>query len=141
MEKYLTLSEITSVWTKNFSVDDTKSHKNRIIYLNEKSYEILQRRLSAADSKGYLFSKKRFKLFRQAVANSGLNEGVTDRRQKVVFHTLRHTFASWLIQTGTPITVVSQILGHSSLKLTMRYAHLSQDYSKNAVDVIDKQLQ
>lgn len=46
--------------------------------------------------------------------------------KKVVFHTLRHTFASWLVQDGVPLVVVSKLLGHSILNITMRYAYLDQ---------------
>lgn len=83
-----------------------------------------------------LFKVKSQKIFFDSVKKSGLNDGVVDSRQRVVFHTLRHTFASWLIQEGISIPVISQLLGHSSIKLTMRYAHLSPNYNKSAVDVI-----
>ena len=62
----------------------------------------------------------------------GLNDGITDRRQKLVFHSLRHTFASWLVQMGKPLYTVSQLLGHSDLKMTMRYAHLAPDTQRAA---------
>lgn len=44
------------------------------------------------------------------------------------FHTLRHTAASWLVQAGTDLYAVGQILGHKTPRMTQRYAHLSPDY-------------
>lgn len=52
---------------------------------------------------------------------------ITDRRQRVVFHTLRHTFASWLVQKGTPIYTVAGLMGHTTIEMTQRYSHLAPD--------------
>jgi integrase len=61
------------------------------------------------------------------------NEGITDKRQKLVFHSLRHTFASWLAMQGTPIYTIAQLMGHKSITMSERYAHLSPDHKKEAV--------
>lgn len=54
-------------------------------------------------------------------------------------HTLRHTHASRLIQNGLNIYEVKEILGHSDIKTTMRYAHIEQrSVSIKAKDVIDR---
>ena len=42
------------------------------------------------------------------------------------FHTLRHTFASWLVQEGTPLIRIQQWMGHSTIQVTEGYAHLAE---------------
>ena len=74
----------------------------------------------------------------RAVVALGFNDGITDERQRVNFHTLRHTFASWLAIAGTPILTISELLGHKSLTMTMRYAHLAPDHKREAVKVISE---
>lgn len=49
------------------------------------------------------------------------------------FHDLRHTYASWLVQSGAPIRVVQELLGHTSLAMTMRYSHLAPKHLMDAV--------
>jgi integrase/recombinase XerD len=52
--------------------------------------------------------------------------GLSDR---IVFHSLRHTYASWLIQAGTPVVVVARQLGHSNINSVVRtYAHCADDF-------------
>lgn len=54
------------------------------------------------------------------------------------WHTLRHTFASQLSMSGVPIAVIRELLGHSDINMTMRYAHLSPSILKNAVAVLGR---
>ena len=71
--------------------------------------------------------------FGRAVDKLKLNEGVTDRRQRLTFHLLRHSFASWLAMGGVDLYHVKELLGHSDLKLTERYSHLSESVLKAAI--------
>jgi len=55
----------------------------------------------------------------------------------VTFHTLRHTFASWLMQRGRTLLEVKDALRHQTVAMTVRYAHLAPDHLRAAVAVLD----
>lgn len=78
------------------------------------------------------FKKEADKLF---------NKGVDDPRQRVFFHSLRHTYASWLVMEGVDLYKVKELLGHKDLKMTQRYAHLAPDSLRGAVNILEKALQ
>ena len=65
-------------------------------------------------------------LFNQSVDND-------DRKNRVVPHTLRHTFASQLAIAGTPIYTIQKLMNHKSIEMTMRYAKLAPDQGMDAV--------
>lgn len=69
----------------------------------------------------------------------GLNDGVTDSRQKVWFHTLRHTFASWMAQSGTvTLHELRDLMRHDTITMTERYAHLIPGAAKERTALIGK---
>ena len=78
--------------------------------------------------------------FRRIIEKLGFNDGITDRRDRVVFHTLRHTYASWLVQEGESLYTVKELMGHSTLAMTERYSHLSPGDTKKAVKKIENKI-
>ncbi|MCX6714768.1 MAG: site-specific integrase [Candidatus Uhrbacteria bacterium] len=59
--------------------------------------------------------------------------------RRVSWHILRHTFASQLATRGVPLTAIKELLGHSSITMTMRYAHLAPSTLRDAVNVLENQ--
>ncbi|WP_288230025.1 site-specific integrase [uncultured Desulfovibrio sp.] len=76
--------------------------------------------------------------FRFVVQAIGLNSNVSDSRYKVVFHTLRHTFCSWLAMEGIALYTIGELVGHKKLEMTKRYAKLSPDTKREALNKISR---
>ena len=131
------LNQITVKCTSDFL---TKSKKERIVPMHGKVKTILINRFNADNHSldGYvLYSKiwKRLyqesvsKQFKYTVRKSNLSE-------KIHFHTLRHSFASLLVQRGVSLYVIKELLGHESLVTTQVYAHLQQQNLRDAVNLL-----
>jgi len=74
--------------------------------------------------------------FGRVVKKMGFNQGIDDRRQRVSFHTLRHTYASWAVMAGVPLFQVGKALGHKSSIMTERYSHLAPSSQKIVFDAV-----
>ena len=113
----------------------TKSGRERTIPLNEAAYDVLSR----LERKGeYVFCRwdgekrdKHFisRRFKKCLRKVDLGEGFS-------FHSLRHTFASHLVQKGVSLYIVSKLLGHSNLKTTEIYAHLAPEKYHDVVGLL-----
>jgi len=60
--------------------------------------------------------------------------------KSAVFHTLRHTYASWLVESGVDLYTVKKLMGHSTIAMTERYSHLGNNTLQNAVKVFEGSL-
>lgn len=113
-------------------IRDPKSSKNRHAFLSKDIKTILKNR-HLGETKGLVFKSRtggrivRISKTFGRIANELFNQGIEDSRQKVCFHTLRHTFASWLVQQGNDLYAVKELMGHSDFKMTSRYSHLAPE--------------
>jgi integrase len=112
-----------------------KNNRERHIPLDLDLYEILHRR---RQDTGYVFLDDRRKPFDCKKVIRRLRE--VRRRtglRQFGWHILRHTFASHLAMKGTPLHLVQALLGHSSIVMTMRYAHVAPSALRTAIDMLN----
>lgn len=130
----------------------TKSRKQRVIPMCDEITALLTRRQAAHAARINASTEKILRLqdyvfvnrngcmiskdyasrrFKRACTKAGVNKGFH-------FHTLRHSFASNLVQLGVPLYSVKELLGHSSIITTQIYAHMNMNSLKDAVSVFNQ---
>lgn len=114
---------VTGLFADRVVYSGTKNGKVRVIPINPE-FSAYLRELAFPVGKRLFSSCKG--AFRKAVERSGIE--LPDGQ---LTHVLRHTFASHFLINGGDILALQRILGHSDLKVTMRYAHLAPDYMAN----------
>ena len=122
---------------------NTKSGRDRTVYLTEGLKAILRER-GPGRANELVFPgrsdqpmKEVSRSFDRTVHELGFNDDVEDRKQRVCFHSLRHTCASWMVEAGAPLYVVKAQLGHESMSMTERYSHLSPDAMLQATKALE----
>ena len=112
---------------------DSKSGEKREVPMNEAVQKALLN-LKEVVSSRYVFPGKKGRYTTVKTAfHSTLRRA---RIENFRFHDLRHTFASNLIMRGINLKTVQELLGHKTFTMTLRYAHLSPDHKKAAVDIL-----
>ncbi len=126
------------------NIRDRKNSDSSTAWLTPRLQEMLVRRHADRTINDLVFPTKEggsksemSNLFTKVVNELGFNDDMKDMRDKVVFHTLRHTFASWHVQRGTPLKTVSVMMGHKTIAMTERYSHLSPEGQRAHAMLID----
>ena len=114
-----------------------KSKKTRHIPMNDEAFHALVTWRNQTESKGLVFSSPATgkKLDNISTAWNSLlnNANIKDFR----FHDLRHNFASQLVMKGVDLLTIKELLGHSKLEMTLRYAHLAPEHKAAAVALLN----
>jgi len=119
---------------------------DRIAYMTNRVREMFERQANGSPSSLVFKSRTGEQIkavsnaFDRAVNAIGFNQGIDtkDRKQRVVFHTLRHSFASWHAMSGTDLHVLKELLGHHNISMTMRYSHLQPATLRGATANIER---
>lgn len=121
------------IWCIEFN----KSGKPRYVPLSEGAIALIQS-LPRIEGCEYAFAnpktKKPFVQIFSAWNSARIKAGMPDLR----IHDLRHSFASFLVNSGRSLYEVQKLLGHTQIKTTQRYAHLAQDTLLDAANIASK---
>ena len=119
---------------------DTKAGKSRLVPINEAAREALKRRslyrAQFCPGAAWVFCGNdgaRIASVKSSLRHAMRTAGVAGVR----FHDLRHTCGSWLAQAGVPASHIAAVLGHSTVRMTERYAHLAPANARDAVQRLE----
>lgn len=138
------LGTILSIRKKDIKVESNtvqlKDHKNNTTYLgfyNDELKYLLKKRIEKLNANDFIIDRGEqvIKDRLTKIYNKYFNIGLAndDRKNRVVTHTLRHTFASHLAIKGTPIYTIQKLMNHKDITMTLRYAKLAPDSGKDMV--------
>jgi integrase len=111
-----------------------KNSRIRHIPMDTDVYETLYRRKRET---GYVFLAGDGRPFSNYRVNYAITKLCKEARlRKIGWHTLRHTFASHLAMRGVPLPAIKELMGHSSITTTMRYAHVAPSTLRSAIEML-----
>lgn len=120
-------------------IRQAKGKKDRYSILSPKVLELLREYFQKYKPKVYLFegqkggkytSSSSAKVFKQTLLRSGI-------KKRATLHTLRHSFATHLLEDGVGISHIQKLLGHNSIKTTLIYTHIANDSLMNIKSPFD----
>jgi site-specific recombinase XerD len=115
------------------TVSQTKNGETRHVRLNSAALSAFAELYRTSPGSGYVFTNrlgerllKGRHWFEPAISEARIND--------FTWHCLRHTFASRLIMNGVDLRTVQQLMGHKTIQMTVRYAHLAPEHQLAAVE-------
>lgn len=122
-----------------FGIQEYAKHgKHRTLFMNDTVFNYLKQLQKEQPFQKFVFNEDGFPLsyehfkqrrFDKVVERAGL--------RKINFHTLRHTYASHFVMSGGKIQELQPLLGHSDIKTTMIYAHVSESHLEKLASVVE----
>jgi len=143
----LRVSEVVNLKKEDINFDEKtglvrqgKGNKDRMFILSQEIIKDLEKYCKEQDiPKGYLFTNNKNlpistrniqKIIQNSAKKANINKHVTP-------HKLRHSFATHLLESGTDIRMIQELLGHSNLQTTQIYTHVSREQIKKVKNPLD----
>ncbi|SRR3989344_1659771 len=143
----LRISECVNLKTQDINLEEKtihvksgKGNKDRLTILSQKAVEEIKAYLAMRKHQSeYLFTKKSGKPLTPKLAQKILPILATKAgiQKRVTPHVLRHTFATLLLESGTNLRMIQEMLGHTNLNTTQIYAHISKEQLKAIKNPLD----
>ncbi|MDP7028142.1 MAG: site-specific integrase [Candidatus Marinimicrobia bacterium] len=125
---------------KVITIKGAKGKKDRIVMLSEKLIPLLKQYYNQYQPTEFLFENPQGgkysatsirSFYKRSLKNAGI-------QKKVTIHTLRHSFATHLLEHGTDIRYIQELLGHKKLETTQIYTHITKPAFKNLKSPLDR---
>ena len=133
--------KITDIDSKNMQVfvERGKGKKDRYVNLPQSILVQLRQYFKEYSPKNYLFEGQYGGQYSVRSAQSVFSAALKKAKinKKVGIHGLRHSFATHLLETGTDISFIQELLGHKDIKTTLLYTHVSKKAIKNVKSPLD----
>jgi len=136
----LRVSEVVNLKVQDLDIDElvlhiksAKGNKDRMSVLPERLQDDLRNIIAGKHAADFVFDSNRGgkltttslqKMFRKSLAKTNIQKPAT-------FHSLRHSFATHLLENGTDVRYVQELLGHQNIRTTQRYTQVTQPALKN----------
>ena len=122
-------------------IERAKGKKDRMATLGSFTLQLLDEYIRAVkpmtwifqgqDKSDHISCRSAQSIFKEAYKNLGLPPSIS-------FHSLRHSYATHLLENGTDIKYIQELLGHNDIRTTLRYTHVSIDAIKKIESPLDK---
>ena len=125
--------------TMNIHIKGAKGKKDRMVLLSEKVLIHLREYYKEYKPKDYLFEGQMGGMYSDRSAQAVLHKACNAAgiRKRATLHTLRHSFATHLLENGTDIRYIQTLLGHESSKTTEIYTHITRKGMENIKSPLD----
>ncbi|MFH1956609.1 MAG: tyrosine-type recombinase/integrase, partial [Patescibacteria group bacterium] len=143
----LRVSEVINLKIKDININEltihikeAKGNKDRITIFPDSLCDEIKKIISQNGKDDYLFASERGgklsertaqKIFENALQKSGIKKDAT-------FHSLRHSFATHLLENGVDVRYVQELLGHQNIRTTQLYTKVTNPSIKNIKSPLDK---
>ncbi len=120
-------------------VRGAKGKKDRYTLLSKKGLEILRAYYKKYRPKGFLFEGRKEGKYSSESSGQVLRKALEKAKinKRATLHTLRHSFATHLLEDGIGIAYIQKLLGHSNISTTLIYTHIAQDAVRNIKSPLD----
>ncbi len=124
---------------------NTKSSRTQYVWFGPEVEEVFKERIKNMNSKiDLIFPGEKGKkhktisiTFKRCVDRIGLNDGVTDNKEKIVFHSLRHTYATWLLEQEANPYYIMKLMRHANFNTMQKYIHAKEKNLKDNADLLN----
>lgn len=124
---------------KIIRINQSKGNKDRIVSLPDKLLDILRDYYLVYKPTNYLFEGEKGNRYSERSVQLVLKKSLANAKIKTegTVHTLRHSYATHLIQSGVDVRIVQELLGHENIKTTMIYTHITDIDKKRTPSPLD----